>query len=725
MAHLMDERVIAFAEKSATAKTLKTIIRSKKRFPKEEFKYLKEAFPCIIAGIRDYAEYIPLEEAMFDLVIIDEASQVSIAQALPAILRSKKVVVFGDKKQFSNIKSAQARSEVNRQYLHKIKTNYNSNHNPTSSELERLLKFDIKTSILDFFEYVGNYNIMLRKHFRGYRELISYSSKHFYQNYLQAIKIRGKKIDEVLGFVNVEHDGKKELVDNTNIPEIEAILSYLESVVSEQGPPSIGIITPHTNQHKMLINYATKHEKYEEFVKCLKLKIMTFDTCQGEERDIILYSMVASHTSDKLNYVFIKDLSSIDIDEESKIKAQRLNVGFSRAKEAMIFFVSKPISDFSGSISEALVHYQRTLEKCKSLPLAEDTDRSSPMENKVLEWIQETLFFKENSNSIELKAQFEIGEYLKQLDPTYSHPNYVCDFLFLFADKNKVIHKIVIEYDGFKHFDKNENVNMYNYSQYYSGDDVYREKILVGYGYKFLRINRFNSGKDPIATLNQRLNNLVKSDTDITDQSFIRGIHNIVNELNEGIRKECLKCGKFFPISDFEDSSLASGIGRNCKLCKKSKPKRRRERKVATSSKKEAKTEESCPSCGSAMRLRSGRYGRFWGCSRYPRCEGTRNYKKNAKTIPKKEQTSKKNDVSENKYSPFNQTEAYWDQRYLNCIDFYTNHGQWPSGKSLNKEERALYNWAKQQRKRSEKGTLSKEQQERMVQANFFLQTKT
>ena len=735
MAHLLDGRVIAFSEKSATANTLKTIIRSKKRFPKEEFKYLKEAFPCIIAGIRDYAEYIPLEDAMFDLVIIDEASQVSIAQALPAILRAKKVVVFGDKKQFSNIKSAQARSEVNRQYLSEIKANYNLNHDPTSSELVRLLKFDIKTSILDFFEYVGNYNIMLRKHFRGYRELISYSSEYFYQNHLQSIKIRGKKIDEVLRFVNVKHDGEKELVDNTNIPEIEAILSYLESVVSEQDPPSIGIITPHTNQHKMLISYATKHEKYEDFAKRLKLKIMTFDTCQGEERDIILYSMVANHTSDKLNYVFIKDLSSIDIDEESKIKAQRLNVGFSRAKEAMIFFVSKPISDFSGSIRDALVHYQKTLEKCKSLPLAENTDRNSPMEKKVLEWIQETSFFKENSNSIELKAQFEIGEYLKQLDSTYSHPNYVCDFLLLFTDKNKEIHKIVIEYDGFEeHFVNRENVNMFNYQQYYSEDDVFREKVLEGYGYKFLRINRFNSGRNPIVTLGQRLNSLVKPTADITGQSFIKNIHSIVSELNEGNSKECLRCGKFFPISDFEDSSLASGIGRTCMQCKKSKPKRRRERQVSTSSKKkekniefshsEAKTEENCPSCGSTMILRSGKYGRFLGCSKYPQCVGTRNYKQNAETISRQKQTSNRNDVSEMKYSPFNQTEVYWNQRYLDCKDFYINHGKYPSGKSLNKEERALYNWAKQQRKRSEKGTLNKEQQEKMVQVDFFLQTK-
>lgn len=32
----------------------------------------------------------------------------------------------------------------------------------------------------------------------------------------------------------------------------------------------------------------------------------------------------------------------------------------------------------------------------------------------------------------------------------------------------------------------------------------------------------------------------------------------------------------------------------------------------------------TCPRCGSPMRPRSGRYGQFWGCSRYPSCKGTR-----------------------------------------------------------------------------------------------------
>ncbi|MBK7891210.1 MAG: AAA family ATPase [Bdellovibrionales bacterium] len=630
MTHVLDERVINFSEnQSARAKTLKKIISSKKRFPKEEFAYLKEAFPCIIAGIRDYAEYIPLDAGLFDLVIIDEASQVSIAQALPAILRAKKVVVFGDKRQFSNIKSAQAKSEVNHQYLHGIRSAFVENRTPSASELERLSKFDIKTSVLDFFEYISNFNIMLKKHFRGYRELISYSSKYFYLNRLQAIKIRGKSIEDTIEFVLISHDGKLEKVENTNSLEADAILKYLERLLIEKTPPSVGIITPHTNQQKLIYDMVARHTNSEDFAKRLRLKVMTFDTCQGEERDIILYSMVANPADDKLGYIFIKSLKEIDFDDESKIKAQRLNVGFSRAKEKMVFFVSKPIDQFTGEIGEALRHYHRTLESAKSLPDANSVDSKSPMEAKVLQWIQETSFFKENAHAIELKTQFPIGEYLKQLDPLYDHPKYVCDFLLTFRDENRSAHHIVVEYDGFKeHFSNLSQVGSFNYGSYYKDEDVFREKVLEGYGYKFLRINRFNVSKKPIETLDQRIRSLIKNTLVGTNPAFIKDLQNIVADLEDGNLKECSKCGKLRELSEFQDSKLISGTGRVCRSCKRIPAPRKRERTrptvIPTPKATGTASSNACPKCGGSMRERSGRYGRFLSCNRFPACRGSR-----------------------------------------------------------------------------------------------------
>jgi len=35
-----------------------------------------------------------------------------------------------------------------------------------------------------------------------------------------------------------------------------------------------------------------------------------------------------------------------------------------------------------------------------------------------------------------------------------------------------------------------------------------------------------------------------------------------------------------------------------------------------------------CPSCKAEMRKRIGRYGQFWGCSKYPKCKTTVNIEK-------------------------------------------------------------------------------------------------
>ena len=125
MTQIFDQQFVNFVEgHRAESRILRNIISKKQKFPKKEFKNLKTAFPCIISGIRDYAEYIPLQREIFDLIIIDEASQVSIAQAFPALLRGKKVVIMGDNKQFSNVKSSTASREQNRSWLQDISKSF-------------------------------------------------------------------------------------------------------------------------------------------------------------------------------------------------------------------------------------------------------------------------------------------------------------------------------------------------------------------------------------------------------------------------------------------------------------------------------------------------------------------------------------------------------------------------------------------------------------------------
>ena len=153
MTNILDERIIKFYDTNRNnAITLSKIIRSKQKFPKNQFSKLKGAFPCIISSVRDFAEYIQLDKDMFDLIIIDEASQVSIAQAFPALIRAKKILVLGDKKQFSNLQSYQAATLVNNARLNDLRKVFKSNISKESDALTRLETFNVKTSILDFFQ---------------------------------------------------------------------------------------------------------------------------------------------------------------------------------------------------------------------------------------------------------------------------------------------------------------------------------------------------------------------------------------------------------------------------------------------------------------------------------------------------------------------------------------------------------------------------------------------
>ena len=204
-----------------------------------------------------------------------------------------------------------------------------------------------------------------------------------------------------------------------------------------------------------------------------------------------------------MQYIFPVDLQNADESVEQKLKVQRLNVGFSRAQEMVWFVHSMEIGEFRGSIGQALNYYAGVLRQRDVGP--EQTDANSPMEAKVLDWLQNTAFVQSLGEDVEILPQFPIGDYLRQLDPTYRHPAWRVDFLVTVQTPKGAVH-IVVEYDGLEyHFQPGREINVGNHERYLVEADVERQLTLESYGYRFLRINRFNLGSDPVQTLSMRL----------------------------------------------------------------------------------------------------------------------------------------------------------------------------------------------------------------------------
>ncbi len=561
----VDRRLVDFMDNHrADAKALAAVISRRQKFPEEKFENIRTSFPVIIASIREFGEFMPLAPDLFDVVIIDEASQVSVAQALPALLRAKTIVVLGDSKQFSNVKSSNASNELNDKYRADLVQYFEQNVTRQAAALQRLAMFDVKRSILEFCSMAASYSVTLRKHFRSYPELIGYSSSTFYNHQLQAIKIRSVPLNEVICFDQVAV-GDRATSRTSNAAEADFVLERLLELVDETRPPTVGVITPFREQQTLLTKLLFNHTRGRDFEDKLRLKIMTFDSCQGEERSIIFYSLVATPGNDALNYIFPVSLTDPAQSVEEKLKVQRLNVGFSRAQEMIWFVHSMPISTYKGAIGQALNHYLNVL-RSKDVR-ADQTDPASPMEAKLLGWLQNTEFVQMHPEEVEILPQFPVGEYLRQLDPTYVHPDWRVDFLLTFQSTKGPVH-VVIEYDGFEHhFQKGKQVHIGNHQRYLVEADIERQLTLESYGYRFLRVNRFNLGKDPVTTLSDRLTALIEVAAGEPTSKAVNQVLEQAAGLASKELKACSRCGKIQRLDAFFDPGLKSGEGGHGRVC--------------------------------------------------------------------------------------------------------------------------------------------------------------
>lgn len=227
----------------------------------------------------------PMADNLFDILIIDEASQCDVASALPLILRAKQVVVIGDPKQLKHITSVKANEEkIVREHLGLSNQPY--------------LKY-VEQSLWDYSEDFlthANQNsstIMLENHYRCHRDIIDFSNQIFYGPSHKQLKIRTNECNMTLpqrGMVMINIHGQQESA-NVNINRVEAAkcIAIAKEICSLKAGVSIGIVTPFRNQ--------------ADYIKSMlddSLKDVTVSTVygfQGDEKDVMIYSLVVTDNS--------------------------------------------------------------------------------------------------------------------------------------------------------------------------------------------------------------------------------------------------------------------------------------------------------------------------------------------------------------------------------------------------------------------------------------------
>jgi RecA/RadA recombinase len=294
----------------------------------------------------------PLTNELFDMVVIDEASQCDIASAIPLIFRTKQLVVIGDPLQLKHI------SMVNDYEETYIKEHLFLNNCPFLHYNRKSL-WDYCKDLLAL-AYRNNIPIMLDRHYRCHPHIIGYSNETFYGKILgNRLTIRTNDADYSLqpkGIVWINVQGRQRANNiNINDLEIEKSIEIATELAFRHPDISIGIVTPFRAQAEEL--HRGIPTQYRD-----RIVADTVHKFQGDEKDVMIYSLVVTDNSPSSKIRWI-DISVPNL----------VNVAVTRAKNTLYIAGNKEyirrnssLTNPLGKLVEYVERTQRSVKQCKT-----------------------------------------------------------------------------------------------------------------------------------------------------------------------------------------------------------------------------------------------------------------------------------------------------------------------------------------------------------------------
>jgi hypothetical protein len=236
-------------------------------------RHLTAAAPLWVGTLADIEDVLPAAPSLFDLVILDEASQIDQQRAAPALLRARRAVVVGDPHQLRHV-SFRSDEDVERALA-------------AHGLLDRRGQLDVRrSSAFDLAASAAPVD-QLREHFRSVPHLIEFSVRTFYRDRVQVMTRhpRNEQLDAI-DVVRVEAPDGPEKVHRNEVRRVVALIRSLE----EQGVTGIGVVTPFRDQADAL-EQALLAEFDAAELAGLDLRVGTVHAFQGGERDTVIVSL--------------------------------------------------------------------------------------------------------------------------------------------------------------------------------------------------------------------------------------------------------------------------------------------------------------------------------------------------------------------------------------------------------------------------------------------------
>lgn len=291
---------------------------------------LLELKPCFMMGPLSVAQYIEQGALKFDLVVMDEASQLRPEDALGAVARGTQLVVVGDPKQLPPTSF----------FDRLLDTGDDEEEDEAPAALTGM------ESILDICQQLFTPVRSLRWHYRSHHEsLIAFSNHYFYRNLIVFPSPYSRNPGLGVKYRYVRGGTYR---DRQNVPEAQRLVDAVLEHMLKRPDESLGVVTLNQTQRELIEELLDRKLKTfregAEFLSRWEAEgwpffVKNLENVQGDERDVIFISTTYGKASgtDRVRQNF-GPISRPD-------GWRRLNVLFTRSKRRVELFTSMSPED--------------------------------------------------------------------------------------------------------------------------------------------------------------------------------------------------------------------------------------------------------------------------------------------------------------------------------------------------------------------------------------------
>jgi hypothetical protein len=290
------------------------------------------SFPVWAIPSLSLGSYLPMRRDVFDLVIIDEASQSDIASAMPILFRAKRAMIIGDPAQFTHITTVSAETD------HMLSQRYG-----LSDEQADELGYAASSLYRLGARRMPREPIFLDRHYRSDPQIIDFANRHVYGGRLRVMTSVEDRREPALRWVDV--DGVIER-PRSGSARNRAEADWVVQELRKQAPRwaaagwSAGVVTPYRAQAQLIREQllAADPELHKQ------VRVGTAYAFQGDERDVMLFSPVITREAAPFHQQFAGD-------------RRLINVTVTRARHELVVVGDKSACSESGTLLAELANY--------------------------------------------------------------------------------------------------------------------------------------------------------------------------------------------------------------------------------------------------------------------------------------------------------------------------------------------------------------------------------